>query len=157
AEFSEPFATLEGARLEDARLDALEQRIDADLALRRHAELVGELESLIAEQPYRERSRAQLMLALYRAGRHAEALGAYRAARAAFAELGSERSERLRELERAILSQHASLAPAQRKSNLPVAQTRLVGRAREIGEVVALLRHDDVSLVTLTGAGGSGK
>ena len=67
---------------------ALEERIEADLALGRHAELVGELEALIAEHPHRERLRGQLMLALYRSGRQAEALAAYRDARAALDELG---------------------------------------------------------------------
>ena len=78
----EPFAQAEIARLEELRLGALEARVDADLAPGRHAELVGELEALVAEQPLRERTRAQLMLALYRAGRQAEALAAYREARA---------------------------------------------------------------------------
>ena len=72
------------------RLAALEERIDADLALGRHAELVGELEALIAAHPHRERLRGQLMLALYRSGRQAEALEAYRDARAALDELGIE-------------------------------------------------------------------
>src|SRR4051794_34558247 len=77
AEFGdEPFVRVEAGRLEDMRLAALEERIDADLALGRHAELVGELELLIAEQPQRERLRGQLMLALYRSGRQAEALDA---------------------------------------------------------------------------------
>ena len=71
---SEPFAQGEIARLEELRLAALEERIEADLALGRHAELVPELEALVREHPLRERLRAQLMLALYRSGRQAEAL-----------------------------------------------------------------------------------
>ena len=71
---AEPFAATAVARLEEQRLEALEQRIDADLALGRHASLVPELEALVAEHPYRERLRAQLMLALYRSGRQADAL-----------------------------------------------------------------------------------
>ena len=82
----EAFAQAEIARLEELRLAALEQRIDADLAAGRHAELVGELEALVAEHPLRERLRGQLMLALYRSGRQAEALDAYRQARRELAE-----------------------------------------------------------------------
>ncbi len=79
AEFGEePFSRAEAGRLEDLRLAALEERIEADLALGRHNELAGELEALIAAHPHRERLRAQLMLALYRSGRQAEALEAYR-------------------------------------------------------------------------------
>src|SRR5262249_2996095 len=82
-EFDEPFAQVEAGRLEDLRLAGLEERIEGDLARGRHADLIGELEVLIAEHPHRERLRGQLMLALYRSGRQAEALAAYRAARAA--------------------------------------------------------------------------
>ena len=74
----EPFAQGEIARLEELRLSALEERIEADLGLGRHAALVGELEGLVREHPLRERLRAQLMLALYRAGRQADALEVYR-------------------------------------------------------------------------------
>jgi YVTN family beta-propeller protein len=106
----EPFAQNEIARLEELRLAALEERIEADLALGRHGELIPELEALVRANPLRERLRAQLMLALYRAGRQAEALEAYRQARAALvAELGLEPGRRLQELERAILSQEPSL------------------------------------------------
>ena len=79
----EPFAQQEIARLEELRLVAIEQRIDADLALGRHAQVVGELEALVREHPLRERIRGQLMLALYRCGRQAEALEAYRDGRRA--------------------------------------------------------------------------
>ena len=107
----EPFAGAEIARLEELRLGALEQRLDADLALGRHAALVPELESLVAEQPLRERLRGQLMLALYRSGRQAEALEVYRAARLALAdELGLDPSPELQELERSILRQETSLS-----------------------------------------------
>jgi DNA-binding SARP family transcriptional activator len=100
----EPFAQTEIARLEELRLSALEDRIEADLACGRHADSVGELETLIAAHPLRERLRAQLMLALYRSGRQAEALHAYRAARRELAdELGLEPGEALRRLEQAIL------------------------------------------------------
>ena len=82
AEFAfESFAQTEIGRLEELQLALLEDRIDADLACGRHTELVGELEALVAEHPLRERLRRQLVLALYRGGRQAEALEAYRAAR----------------------------------------------------------------------------
>ena len=94
---SEPFAQGEIARLEELHLAALEDRIEADLALRRHAELVPELEALVRQHPLRERLRAQLMLALYRSGRQAEALAAYQQARRTLAdELGLEPAERCR-------------------------------------------------------------
>src|SRR5918994_5128882 len=106
----EPFAQVEIARLDELRLAVLEQRIDADLALGRHAELVGELEALIARQPLREGLRGQLMLALYRSARQAEALDAYRAARRELSdELGLEPSEQLKRLEQAILRQDPAL------------------------------------------------
>lgn len=107
---SEPFAQGEIARLEELRVAALEERIEADLALGRHAELVPELEGLVRANPLRERLRAQLMLGLYRSGRQAEALEGYRQARARLvADLGLEPGRRLQELERAILSQDPSL------------------------------------------------
>src|SRR5215211_968320 len=81
AEFSEPFARHEGARLEELRIAALESRIEADLVLGHHRDVVSELETLIAEHPLRERLRSQHMLALYRSGRHAEALASYQAFR----------------------------------------------------------------------------
>ena len=98
------------ARLEELRLVALEERIDADLAAGRHADLVGELEVLIAGHPVRERLRGQLMLALYRSARQAEALNAYRAARRELTgQLGLEPSVQLKRLERAILLQDREL------------------------------------------------
>jgi predicted ATPase/DNA-binding SARP family transcriptional activator len=106
----EPFLQSEIARLSELRLNALEQRIEADLASGRHAELVAELEALVAEQPLRERPRRQLMVALYRCGRQAEALEVYRDTRQSLVEqLGIEPSRELRELERAILEQDHSL------------------------------------------------
>ena len=106
----EPFAQREIARLDDLRVAALEQLIEAKLALGGHAEVVGQLEALIGEHPYRERLRAQLMLALYRSDRQADALQAYQDARRTLVEeLGIEPGERLRELERAILAQDPGL------------------------------------------------
>src|SRR5215207_3565235 len=106
----ESFAQTAIARLEEIRLAAVELRIDADLALGRHDELVAELEALVAEHPLREQLRRYLMTALYRSGRQAEALDAYQDARRALVdELGIEPSPALRELERAILQQDPSL------------------------------------------------
>ncbi len=106
----ESFAQAPIARLEEIRLVAVELRIDADLALGRHNELVGELEALVAEHPLRERLRGYLMTALYRAGRQAEALDAYQDARKTLVdELGIDPSPVLQELERAILQQDSSL------------------------------------------------
>ena len=106
----ESFARASIERLEEVRLAVIEQRIDADLALGRHGALVGELEQLVAEHPVRERIRAQLMLALYRSGRQAEALRAYREARDALMDgFGIEPSRELRELQRNMLAQDRSL------------------------------------------------
>jgi DNA-binding SARP family transcriptional activator len=106
----EPWAIAPAARLEEVRLAVLEKRIDADLAIGRHAELVGELEELVVAYPLRERLRSQLILSLYRSGRQAEALGAYRASRRLLIdELGIEPGHPLQELERAILRQDRAL------------------------------------------------
>ena len=107
----EQFARIEAGRLDELRVTALEERIDAELALGRHAALVGELEALVAAHPLRERLRGQLMLTLYRCGRQAEALEVYRAARLALAdELGLDPSPELQGLERRVLRQDPSLA-----------------------------------------------
>jgi DNA-binding SARP family transcriptional activator/class 3 adenylate cyclase/tetratricopeptide (TPR) repeat protein len=107
----EPFAQREVARLADLRVAAVELQIDAKLELGGHAEVVAQLEALIAEHPFRERLRGQLMLALYRSDRQADALQAYQDARRKLVEeLGIEPGERLRELERAILAQDPALA-----------------------------------------------
>ncbi len=106
----EPFAQAEIARLEELRAGVLEERIEADLALGRHAELTPELEALVESEPLRERPRAQLMLALYRSGRQADALAAYRDARDTLVErLGIDPGWELKELEAAILRQDAAL------------------------------------------------
>ena len=108
----EPFSS-EAARLDELRLNALEDRLEADLALGRAGELIPELEVLIAEDPYREHLRAQLIVALYRAGRQAEALAAYRQARQTLVEeLGIEPGERLKELQRQMLGHDPALALA---------------------------------------------
>jgi DNA-binding SARP family transcriptional activator len=113
AEFTyEPFAQAEIARLEEVRLTTLEDRIEAELGLGRHGQLVAELEALVREHPLRERLRAQLMLSLYRAGRQADALECYRLGRSALVnELGIEPGRALQELESAILRQDTVLEP----------------------------------------------
>jgi DNA-binding SARP family transcriptional activator/streptogramin lyase len=123
-----PQARAEIARLDDLRLTALEERIDADLSHGRHAELVSELEALVGKHPLRERFRAQLMLALYRCGRQAEALELYRQTRRLLNdELAIEPSNELRRLEQAILRQEPALdlLPSLRPS-----EHRSLGRAR---------------------------
>ena len=167
AEFAyEWLAQAEIARLDELRLGALEELVEAKLALGRHAEVVGELESLIAEHPYRERLRSQLMLALYRSDRQAEALQVYQDARRKLVEeLGIEPGERLRELERAILAQDPALILTRVESaaTQPPAQAPripFVGRERELSELSASL--DDACaghgrLVLLVGEPGIGK
>jgi DNA-binding SARP family transcriptional activator len=104
------FAAVEAARLEELRLAAHEELLDAELARGRNAELVAELEALVAEHPLRERLHGQLMLALYRSGRQSDALEAYRRTRARLGdELGIAPGPALRELERAILTQDPAL------------------------------------------------
>ncbi len=108
----ETFAQGEIRRLEELRLDSLEARIDADLELGGGSELVGELEALVVEHPLRERLRGQLMLALYRAGRQADALRAYHDARRTLVdELGIEPGPALRETYTSILRQERTLGP----------------------------------------------
>ena len=107
-----PFADREIARLDELRVTTLEDRIDADLALGRHHELVPELDPLVAEHPFRERLRGQLMLALYRCGRQADALHVYQSGRRALAEeLGINPGPALQQLELRILRQDSSLEP----------------------------------------------
>jgi DNA-binding SARP family transcriptional activator len=122
AELGESFAPAERA-LEEQRLAALEQRIDADLALGRHAELVSELERLVTQEPLRERLRGQLMLALYRCGRQSAALEVYRSGRRLLdEELGLQPDDELQRLEKAILNHDPSLdspvAPEVRRPSL---------------------------------------
>jgi class 3 adenylate cyclase/tetratricopeptide (TPR) repeat protein len=108
-------------QLEELRLTALEDRLAADLGCAREAEIVPELKTLVAEHPFRERLRAQLMRALYRSGRPGEALALYRETRRVLVdELGMEPGQELRELEQAILRQDAELeAPTPRRSTAP--------------------------------------
>jgi predicted ATPase/DNA-binding SARP family transcriptional activator len=160
-------------RLEELRLAAQAGRMEALLGLERHAEALAELGTLVAEHPLEEGLRALLMLAFYRAGRQQEALETYRAFRSRLAEdLGLEPTSELRGLEQKILQHDPSLgavtSPApqpgtpSRKlpsagvgTNVPLPSTPIVGRARELAETAKLLTEH--RLVTLTGAGGSGK
>ena len=157
----EEFAQADAARLEELRLAVLEDRIEADLVLGRHGALVAELERLIQENPFRERLRAQLMLALYRSGRQAEALAVYqRTRRTLVDELGIEPGESLRQLEQAILAHDPSLDAPEgggTAEGVPVPTTPLLGRELELAALSELCRRDDVRLVTLTGIGGIGK
>jgi predicted ATPase/DNA-binding SARP family transcriptional activator/Tfp pilus assembly protein PilF len=176
------FAQADAGRLEEARQVALENRIDADLACGRHASLAAELEGLAASYPLRERLTGQRILALYRSGRQAEALGAYADLRARLAEeLGIDPNPDLQRLQEKILRQHPGLdwhpprtaqapdgaypartgqapggagAPA-RPAGLPTETTSFVGREAELETIDELLRLS--RLLTLTGPGGSGK
>ena len=181
----EPFAAAEIARLEEQRLVALEARVEADLARGSHGALVSELRQLRAEHPTRERLAAQLMLALYRSGRQAEALEVYRDARVILVEAaGVEPGAELHRLHDAILRQDPSLdlptpaaelahaldthapsigrnvpvAPAaDRRSALPASPNRTIGREPEVEGTAERLRAGSVRLLTLTGPGGVGK
>ncbi|MEN8112774.1 MAG: BTAD domain-containing putative transcriptional regulator, partial [Actinomycetota bacterium] len=151
------FVDGEVRRLTELRFKAVEVGFAADLALGRHAEIIGDLESMQAEFPFRERLWAHLMVAFYRSGRQAEALRAYqRASEVLGEELGIEPSEELRELENRILLHDPTLdyAPVI-PGNLPSPPGSFIGRESELAEVEELLEAN--RLVTLTGAGGSGK
>ena len=169
------FAQAEIARLGELRAAVLEERVAVEMLLGQEAQVLGELERLVRDYPYRERLRGQLMLALYRTGRQAEALAAYRAARSALVdELGIEPSVELRQLHEAILAQDGALlqtnsgqpAPsaaatavtavtAAGRVHLPEQATPLIGRERELAELMTLA--DSRRLITLTGTGGTGK
>ena len=167
----ESFAQAELSRLEELHATCTEERIDIGLALGRHDELRPELERLVAERPLRERLRGQLMLALYRSGRQAEALDAYRDARRALVdEVGLDPGRELQELERAILNHDPRLdlpatAQASRSAKGPVAPGRLaagvfVGRMAELGELEAALADAHAGrgrLAFLSGEAGIGK
>ncbi|HEX2753860.1 MAG TPA: BTAD domain-containing putative transcriptional regulator [Candidatus Limnocylindrales bacterium] len=171
-------------RLEDFRLGALETRSELDLRLGRVADVIGDLERLVAEHPFRERFHGLLMLALYRAGRQADALDAYHRARAVLdEELGVEPGPELRALQLAILRQDRELMADDSRigalvngdddgtgadeatdgrphatavpNNLPVELTPFIGRDRELAGLLALLGEE--RLVTVTGVGGTGK
>jgi DNA-binding SARP family transcriptional activator len=159
----ESFVQDDIARLEELRVAALEDRIDADLALGRDAEVLPELESLASEHPLRERVRAQLMLALYRSGRQAEALEVYRDTRGVLVdELGIEPGKQLRELEDAILRQDPVLDRVVTVEGAAPEQSRgtFVGRQRELETLLAGLEDSLAGhggLYLLVGEPGIGK
>lgn len=150
------FLASEIAQLELDRLAVTEDRIEADLGLGRHGDLVPELRRLVAEHPLRERLSGQLMLALYRTGQQAEASGVYQALRSGLAEeLGMNPSPELQALVARILRQEAGLAAAEPMTNLPLSLTSFVGRREDLKRIEALLAKSRI--VTLVGAAGIGK
>ncbi len=174
AEFEEPFARFEEARLAEQHLTCLEECIEVELTLGRHFELVAELDALVRRHPLRERLRGQLMLALYRCGRHAEALDVFQTFRRMLDdELGINPSPRLKDLERRMLQQDASLdhvseeqvgLVVHRRAPVPGVLPQLVqavaGRERELTQLERL--YDEAEggarrLVFITGEAGIGK
>jgi YVTN family beta-propeller protein len=162
----ESFAQTEMTRLTERRLVALEERIEADLALGRHADLVAELEALVAEHPLRERLRGQLMLALYRSARQAEALHAYQETRRALVEeLGLEPGQALQRLHTAILQQDPALdlpAAARREAATPAGRRAMLRRGGSTtrlllaGGILLLAAAAAVLALELTGDSGGG-
>ncbi len=165
-----PWAETEVARLEELRTAAMEDRVEAELALGHHGSVISELETAVAVWPLRERLQAQLILALYRCGRQADALRAFGALRRMLAEeLGIDPSPELRRLEEAILLQKPELdwLPPERRgslvsepaalpaNNLPAPVSSFVGRHAELRALRALL--PSTRILTLTGTGGVGK
>jgi DNA-binding SARP family transcriptional activator len=159
----ESFVQADISRLEELRIAAIEDRIDADIALGRHADVVPELEGLAAQHPRHERIRAQLMLALYRSGRQAEALEVYRDTRRVLVDdLGIEPGKELRELEEAMLRQDPGLEQGVTADGAAPEQSRgvFVGREREL-EILRAGLEDSLAghggLYLLVGEPGIGK
>jgi predicted ATPase/DNA-binding SARP family transcriptional activator len=154
-----PWVVAEARRLEALRIDAVEEELDAALALGEHAELEPRIRRVLADHPFRERLWGQLMLALYRGGRQADALEVFQEARGVLAaELGLDPGPALQRLQTAILAHDpavAAIAAPRRRGNLPAPLTSFVGRQDELALVVELLGAQ--RLVTITGAPGVGK
>jgi predicted ATPase len=155
-------ARAEAARLEEELRCVREELAEVELARGHHHDVVVLLETMVSEEPFRERRWRLLMLALYRCGRQADALRAFQRARAALDELGLEPGPELRTLERGISVHDQALgatrsppASAGRRHNLPLALTRFVGRTSELKEIEKLL--GSCRLLSLTGVGGAGK
>jgi len=157
----EDWAQAEIARLEELRQTVFEDAVEADLRLGRHAQAVVELEASVGESPLRERLHGQLVLALYRCGRQADALEVYGRLRSRLRdELGLDPSPELQALQTAILNHDpvlAAPATAPQPRPLPEPPTQLVGRQAELDAGLRLLRDQYVRLLTLTGPGGIGK
>lgn len=155
----EPFAIGEVTRLNELRLQAVEERIEIELELGGHAGLIGELASLTQEYPLRERLCSQLMLALYRSGRQAEASDVYQRTRQRLVEeAGMEPGPEMQALLKRILLHDRTLSPDGARpvrTNLPAHLTSFIGRERELVEVAEALAEN--RLVTLVGVGGCGK
>ncbi|MGZ4289338.1 MAG: BTAD domain-containing putative transcriptional regulator [Gaiellaceae bacterium] len=150
----------EARRLETLHVDALEEDFEVRLALGEHRELTPELRSALADNPFRERLWGQLMLALYRSGRQADALETFQEARRVLTdELGLEPGPELRQLQEAILAHDSAIAAVpfdrRRRGNLPAPSTSFVGREDELAQVSGMLQEH--RLVTLTGPPGVGK
>ena len=154
----ESVARTEVGRLDGLRLTALMDRIDSDLALGLHEQVIGDLEALVAEHPLHERLRGQYMLALYRAGRQADALGAYQDARATLVEeLGLEPSAALQRLERGILNHDPALelpAGIPGQSPAPGDTKRLRRRSLALATLVVLLAAALAGVLATRGHGG---
>jgi YVTN family beta-propeller protein len=156
----EPWARAEAGRLAGLRLSATEDRIEAELALGHHSALVPELEVLVAREPTRERLAGQLMLALYRSGRQADALAAYRAARSSLVgELGLEPGPELKRLEAAVLAHDPALDLPARVIPQPAAQIPVRRRRRTrpaLAGAAVLLAGTVIATVALAGGGATG-
>src|SRR5262249_13742724 len=157
ADIKEPFARAAAAGLEEQRLGAVEDRIEIELALGQHHQLVHELESLAASHPFRERLRGQLMLALYRSGRQADSLQAYADARRMLVdELGLEPSRELQELQRRVLAHDPSLdAEAQPSADAPFAAQRRPKRNAAVGTAIVIATASVVAASLLLRGGGT--
>jgi predicted ATPase/DNA-binding SARP family transcriptional activator len=158
----EDFARSEAERLEELRLVAMEHQFDARLSMGEHDAVLPELSALAAGHPLHERLQCQAMLALYRCGRQADALDYYRTVRGRLREVGLEPSEPLRTLQRRMLEHDEALDVSDALDlpvvDLPASPNALVGRGQEVEGLRALLVEEGgVRLLTLAGAGGSGK